>query len=685
MLGLLTPAFLIGIAALSVPIIIHLIRRERHDAVQFPSLMFLSKIPQRTVKRRHIRNWWLFALRCLALLLLVGAFARPYLDRPNINVSAVAAAREVVIMVDRSYSMGYGDRWQRALASAREAVEALGSEDRATIVFFDASAHAATQPTTDKTQLRLALDSARVGSGATRYAPALKLAQSILGASQLPRREAVLISDFQRSGWDGASGAQLPTGAVLRPVHVGAGAASNLIVTNVTLQRARVTGRERVTATVQLANRSEAPARGVRVALVVDGRTVQTTQADVPANGTSSVALEPLTLGDVVARATVTAGTDALSADNSFHFTLEPEPGLRVLVLEPGGREASLYLRQALELAQDPPVTLTVRREGVPNRAELDRTDVVILNDVLPPDGDAGQRLTDWVRAGGGLLHALGDRTAAGWTGTARELAGGAPDRVVDRIDGGGGRLGYIDYSHEIFELFRSPRGGGFTGARFYRYRPVPVTAAATADTVTKTAVLARFDDGAVALLERQLGAGRALVWSSTLDAYWSSFPLEPAYLPFVLQVVRYAAGHAPQRAWHTAGQVVDIAAGSEAALVVGTPGGKRVDVAAGNSLITLQEQGVYEVRDAREPNTRPRLYAVNLDVTESDLTPLDPAELVSAVTLAGAVSGAAERISLPPEEQERRQRLWWYLLVIAFALLTAEAVFANRRSPRPA
>jgi hypothetical protein len=256
---------------------------------------------------------------------------------------------------------------------------------------------------------------------------------------------------------------------------------------------------------------------------------------------------------------------------------------------------------------------------------------------------------------------------------------------VIDRIDGGGGRLGFIDYSHEIFELFRSPRGGGFTGARFYRYRPIPVSAAATADTTAKMAVLARFDDGSAALLERQVGAGKLLIWTSTLDAYWSSFPLEPAYLPFVHQLVRYAAGHAPGRAWHTAGQVVDIAAGSEEALVVSTPGGRRIDVAAGAGLITLSEQGVYEVRSARAPNPRPRLYAVNLDVTESDLTPLDPAELVSAVTVAGDVTGAAARISLPPEEQERRQRLWWYLLAIALALLTAEAVFANRRSPRPA
>ena len=47
----LTPAFLAGLAALAVPVIIHLIHRERREVVAFPSLMFLRKIPYRTVRR----------------------------------------------------------------------------------------------------------------------------------------------------------------------------------------------------------------------------------------------------------------------------------------------------------------------------------------------------------------------------------------------------------------------------------------------------------------------------------------------------------------------------------------------------------------------------------------------------------------------------------------------------------
>jgi hypothetical protein len=582
--------------------------------------------------------------------------------------------------------MSYGDRWQRAVGAALEAVEGLGPDDRASLVLFDAGARTVVPPTTERARLRAALSDAATGAGVTRYTPALKAAQGLLASSPLARREAVLISDFQRAGWDGAAGAQLPAGAELRPVAIGDAGVTNLAVTHVTLTRARVAGRERVTPVAHLSNRDDA-ARGVDVSLDVAGRTMQTVRVDVPANGTVAVELQPVTLEDRALRATVRAGTDALATDNVFHLVLEPAPGMRVLLVEPAGRDASLYFRRALELAQDPPFVVTAKGAALPTAAELDRADVVVLNDVVPPEGDAGRRLVEWVRGGGGVVLALGDRSAnASWSGAARDIAGGAPDRVVDRVDDGGARLGFLEYSHPVFELFRAPRAGAFGAARFYRYRPVPATdVRAAADTGGAGAtILARFDDGSPALVERPLGDGRALVWGSTLDSYWTNLALEPVYLPLVHQIVKRAAGFEPARQWSTAGQIVDVGAGAGDGVVVNTPEGARIDVAADNTLITLDEQGFYEVREARAGGSTLREHAVNVDVSESDLATVDPAEFVAALTVAGEPAQAGPA-TLAPAEQEKQQALWWYLLIVVFALLTAEAVYANRRSARPA
>ena len=138
----LAPLFLAGLLGVAIPIVVHLTHRPRREAYAFPSLMFLARIPFRSVKRQRVRHWWLLALRIGVVALIVSAFARPLLNRLGAGGGAFAVGREVVVLLDDSYSMRYGDRWQRAVAAAGHAVDGLGPSDRATIVLFDTRARA---------------------------------------------------------------------------------------------------------------------------------------------------------------------------------------------------------------------------------------------------------------------------------------------------------------------------------------------------------------------------------------------------------------------------------------------------------------------------------------------------------------------------------------------------------------
>ncbi len=104
-MSFLAPLFFAGLAALAIPVVIHLIQRERKHVVVFPSLMFVRRIPYQSVRRRRIRNWALLLLRLTALALIVGAFARPFLRRTDAAGAASSGAREVVILLDQSYSL----------------------------------------------------------------------------------------------------------------------------------------------------------------------------------------------------------------------------------------------------------------------------------------------------------------------------------------------------------------------------------------------------------------------------------------------------------------------------------------------------------------------------------------------------------------------------------------------------
>jgi hypothetical protein len=118
---------------------------------------------------------------------------------------------------------------------------------------------------------------------------------------------------------------------------------------------------------------------------------------------------------------------------------------------------------------------------------------------------------------------------------------------------------------------------------------------------------------------------------------------------------------------------------------MVMTPAGVRTTQRANTpGLLELNEQGVYEVRPTSAANGRPQMIAANLDPAESDLSALDPRELVAAVT--GRASGdaskpIAEAAALTKDEAEKRQGLLWYLLFAGFLLLAAETAVSNHLS----
>ncbi|RPJ69387.1 MAG: VWA domain-containing protein [Acidobacteria bacterium] len=145
-MNFLAPALLAGLAAIAIPIVLHLVQREKKQVVAFPSLMFLRKIPYQSVRRRVIRHWPLLLLRALVIVLLAFAFARPFV--PGADLAAGASGnREVVILLDRSASMAYGDHFDRARQAARGVVQGLGANDRASLVLFSSEVEVAVQPT----------------------------------------------------------------------------------------------------------------------------------------------------------------------------------------------------------------------------------------------------------------------------------------------------------------------------------------------------------------------------------------------------------------------------------------------------------------------------------------------------------------------------------------------------------
>src|SRR5215831_10762808 len=690
-MNFLAPAFLAGLAAIAVPVIIHLIHRERKVVIEFPSIMFLERIPYRSVRRQKIRHLLLLALRCAAIALLVSAFARPFFERRHPPVSGTGA-RELVILLDRSASMGYGGRWTKAKDAAKRALNSVGATDRATLVEFASDAMVASEPMARPDRIVAAINAAKLSSEGTRYAPALKLASQIIAASSLPRREVVVISDFQKIGWTGRNEIEFPKGTVITPVDLGGPTAADVAVSQVTTERDSTGDRDRVTVAARLVNTGVA-AKTLSAMLNVGGRDAQTKNVTVPGRGTFQVAFAPIAVPSGATKGFVHITADSLTQDDVLNFTIAPDEAVHVLVVEPTSArpDQGLFLSRALAIGDRPAFRVAQKTVTELTPRDFDGRAVVVLDEVDPPSGEVGNRLRAAITAGTGLVLVPGTNHSETWSADWRALLPATIGQTVDRTSDAGGTLSSLDYAHPIFELFNAPRSGDFSTARFLRYRTLVPAPGAT--------VPARFDDGAPAIVERSAGSGKVLLWASSFDKYWTNLPLQPVFLPFVHQLGKHAGRYADPRPWYVAGEVLDLsrhgeltapftggAAGADsvAELRLQAPSGTRERVTASgqNHLITLHEQGFYELGGRDTPAGSGRPIAVNVDPAESDLSRVDPQEIVAAVTsVDGQHQPGSDVNATTPQEQENRQKVWWYLLLGALFLMAVETAMSNRLS----
>ncbi|MCC7000760.1 MAG: BatA domain-containing protein [Gemmatimonadaceae bacterium] len=667
-MGFLVPAFLAGLAAIGIPLLMHLRDRNEETPTRFPSLMFLVRLPIRTSDRRKVTDWPLLLLRALAVAVLVFAFSRPFIGN-TAEVQADARAQRVVIALDRSMSMGHGGTWAAAQDSARALLDALGNDDQVALVLFDEEATIAQSWTRDRAAVKAVIASTTPVSRGTGFGPALRVARSALISAPPGRPSIALITDSQRSGLTGVAGLELPAGLPLRTITVGEVTRPNTSIRTVEARRVVAGDRVQLQVQARVLTRDLPAARTAKLTLTLAGREVGTRSAALAQNGELTVVFDAVAAPSSAVDGLVTIESDALAADDTVHFVLPADDALAVQLVAPDDvtREETLYFERALGIGRAPAVRVERRRPGTLDAPTYDRSALVVFWDVAPPSGAAGAALESWVESGGGVVVLVGPRLAE----RRSALAGVAtPGGLADRRAGGGATLGEIRDEHPLFTPFRSTQAA-LMAPRFYRY--------ARLDAAVGAEVLARFDDGSPAVLEREAGEGRVLAVAMGLDVRESDFPLQPAFLPLMRRVVLHGAGHESTPLWRRTGESW-VPNGLRREPVIASPSGELTRPTTGGTkpAVILEQVGVYGAYEGRVEGTARDRVAVNVGPAESDLTPADPNELLLGVgeSADSTFRGVTAATSI---ELESRQRLWRWLIAIVAVLLLAETVIASQ------
>jgi hypothetical protein len=670
-MAFLNPIFLLGAIAAAVPVLVHLVRRTRAPRVPFPSLMFLRKIEQKTIRRRKLRNLLLLAMRCAALLLLALAFARPYFTGSS-PVSASGEHTSTVILVDGSYSMRYPDVFNRARQAARNMINDASSGEQLAVVLFSKSYQILTPLKDDRGEAIAAVNQLQPGLDSTDYLQAIQAADAILKDAGRGQHRIYLISDFQDAGWNRAAPpVKLAPDVKLFPIDVSDAKAANVAVTAVTADPVVYTQKFAGKVVARVSNfGTDDVDSGIELKL--NDLPVERRPLKLAAGGTQNIEFTGFNVPEGSNRATVETTGDSFPIDNKFFFIIRRENQTRVLVIETParGRSESFFLQQTLAAGENNQWALTVKTAGSTSPSEVDSYRVVIVNDASGLNAGLASSLKNFVDRGGGLIIAVGKHTDA--SDFNAMFGSMAPAHLGETVQSRGyGLMSQVKTDHPIFSAFS--RGGRLTSTRVYGYHR------ATANEGSLT--LAALDDGSPIVVEGSAGRGKVLLITTTLDTAWNDLPLTPMFLPLVRQMLEYLGGREAASSY-TIDQAFNALPDRDGSLpAVDSPSGKRIDETRKNSTgehsVDASEIGFYRLRY----RDRDEFVAVNLDTRESDLSKLNVDDLIASITPSAGDRGAraSDSTILTGEEKEKRQRLWLPLLLMALAVFVTEALIARR------
>ena len=523
-LAFLSPAFLAAATAIAVPIFIHLFRRRTEEQIRFSAVRFLKDAPVEHARRRRIRELLLLALRVSALVLLALAFARPYF----VSAESGFGAPITVVAVDVSYSMSAPGQFARAMRLAEQAIDGAPARHQVSVVAFADDAEVVTPPTSARGEARAAVARLSPGAGATRYRAALARSGEVAGATG----RIVLITDLQQSGWAGGeSEVLLPPGVAIEIADVGA-AGANLAVIDLRREAGGLSAR--------VQNTGAAPREGI-VRLMVNDTLISEAKFSVAPHAVADARFDDSDATSGLASATLT-DPDGFAADNTRYLLLDPPVPVTVMAVTSAASPADIfYLERALASGGHSSPFRVVSRaavsfEGV-DRASLRPYPLLWLLGTRNLDRRGRTAILDYVRDGGALAIAVGPDVE--------------PDVVADLLgDDLGVRIGRtpasealsfapVDARHPIFRAF-GPSASNLSMVRFTR-------SAGIADG-GQGRRLAVFSNGTGALVEYSVGQGRVLVFGSDLSNRWNDFPLQPTFVPFVHEIMRYLTGSALER-----------------------------------------------------------------------------------------------------------------------------------------
>lgn len=636
-MSFLAPLYLLGFAALSLPVVLHMLRRDTSRRVQFSSLMMLEQTPILIRRRSRLQDILLLLLRCLALAALAFAFARPLMMQLLPGASQ-QIGRRVVVLVDTSASMRRASVWDAARAELDEVLSNITPDDRATVYAFDRTTREVEDPST----LAPTWHATQLGAALATALDAARGDETETAAE----RAIILISDMQQGAdVSAAAGLDWPADVALDLRTIAADAPTNAglhaIAAPDTAVDADLSPRLRVLS----APGSRAGQFAVQW-VDAEGRPVgDSVETYVPPGGGAVLHAPPLPESVAEPRLVLTGDDHAF--DNTVYITPPTPRRVNIAYLGDDDPADTRGLRFFLENAFQPTRTL------VPTFVDLTASAKLIFT-----AGRFDPALQTHLDNGATVVYLMTDAPSAEGLRQLLDM----PDLAArDADDDRHAILGRADLNHPLLAVFANPRYSDFTQIHFWHHRTLD------AALPTDAHIVAAFDNGNPAIIDIPRGKGRVIVMTSTWRPDDSQLALSSKFVPLMYSLLELSGAAGSERRAYYVGDRIDLPPNATA--LRGPDGATLDDHVA-------QQPGVHTIATGDGDLH----VAVNLPPDESRTAVMDAHRIESLGAPGNAAQQrAAAETTLGRPEIESRQQYWRWCVLAVLGVLLVETALAGR------
>lgn len=735
---LLNPAMAwIGAGAVSVPIIIHLLNKRKFERVQWAAMRFLKLSIEQNQRRIQVEDIILLILRCLLLLLLGFALARPTIQALGGGGWFGQQKITAVVLLDNSYSMSTTDgtksRFEMAKDAAEQAIASLPTGSSVSVLF--ASDYIPTgpipEPTYDLGLARKTIHEAKVSDRATNLYPAVKKAVETLKDKRAGAREIYLVTDTQSLGWKQFEDIRRSFDEVKKDIRssvvfVGSAEEQNIGVSDLRLVSGPSVVGYPLHFEVQLTNYGRSEARDVRVKLRVDKEepSDEGTIDMIPPGSSKSLSLFAKLKTEGGHSVSANIEPDRLPADDVRTIAVRALTAVNILLVdgEPGagGRESeTFYLKNALLPVPKPEIEQYYNKVTVVPSQELDsikfdQYDAVFLCNVTDFTEPTLAAFADYLKRGGGLVFFPGENIQLRSYNNDLAKKYQFLPATLGEARGDASRddqfalLQDKNFEHPIARLWNDPASSGTLNVHFFRmFELTPngdekgpeKSVGAEGVEIGRPRTVLRFQDGKPAMMERTWGAGRVVIFASTADTAWNDLGARPhIFIPLVHRTLGAMVTRQDENlnvrvgerlAWRADARLLGREAliyrpGFETAEKSAAAEPRRIGLAGNVPLLTFEDTsqaGAYQVRIGGD-DPLVFTFAAQPDPEESRLEELDRPR-IDQIGQVADVTEWKSTIPLADILQKKRvgTELWKYLALLALALATAETILAHHFS----